>query len=160
MAMRGEFEQSMLDWAWTDEELPDPQEVYESVTKNWSAEATKEVFPTSAQPANDAASIARGGELFLSESGASCLSCHGSDGKGGGPAAEGMVDGWGYPIAPRDLTTGVYRSGGSSKALWMAIGNGIGGSGMPAYAGAITGEDIWHLVHFIQSLSQGDANAR
>lgn len=152
LAIRGEFEQAMLDWAWADEELPDPAEVFETVTRQWTDEATAEVFPTVPEPEFTEDTVAKGRELFLAQSGASCISCHGAGGEGDGPAADAMIDGWGYPIRPRNLTTGVYRSGGSSKGLWMAIANGIGGSGMPAYAGALSGEDIWHLVHFIQSL--------
>ena len=160
LAVKGEFEQAMLNWAWSDEELPDPDEVYEIVAERWSEKETAEAFPTVAEPENDEASIERGRELFVSESGASCLSCHGAGGLGDGPASGAMVDQWGYPIVPRDLTTGIYRSGGSGRGLWQAIAHGIGGSGMPGYLDALGGEDIWHIVHFIQSLATDTQGGR
>jgi len=154
LAVQGEFEQTMLAYAESDEELPDPDQVAAAVISHWSP--LVEQYPASEEPPADAASVARGKELFLSQS-ASCSACHGATGKGDGPTADAYRDVWGYPIRPRDLTTGKLRAGTAGKELWVLIAHGIKGTPMPGQIGALSSEDIWHLVHFVQSVAGGAA---
>lgn len=151
LSIKGEFERMMLDLAWEDEELPDPDEVQEIVESRWSD--LKAQFPSIPEPPVTPEGIERGRVLFSEASGASCYTCHGTGGQGDGPSADAYKDGWGYPVRPRDLTTGVYRAGGLPKDLYLTIANGIGGSPMPSYSDALTGEQIWDLVHFVMSLA-------
>ena len=153
LSIKGEFEQLVLDAAWQDEELPDAADLHDIVAERWGAQETKEVYPDVPETPYDAASIERGREYFLSSTGASCVACHGEGGKGDGPTADAFADAWGYPIRPRDLTTGVFRSGGSPKQLYLVIANGIQGTPMPGALGVNTAEEIWDMVHFVQSLS-------
>ncbi|MFT4538396.1 MAG: cytochrome c oxidase cbb3-type subunit I/II [Planctomycetota bacterium] len=153
LSLRGEFEQLMLDLARDDSELPDADEVAGIVSSRWSAENCVPQFPSVSEPPLNMASVDKGRELFNAATGGSCYSCHGKGGLGDGPSAGAYKDAWGYPIAPRDLTEGVFRAGETSKDLYMVIASGIGGSPMPSYSDSIAGEDIWHLVHFVQYLA-------
>ena len=91
------------------------------------------------------------------EMGAACVSCHGPEGRGDGPNADAYEDDWGYPIRPRDLTAGVFRAGSEGADLYRTIAVGITGTPMSSFAGALEPEEIWDLVHFVQSLPE---NAR
>lgn len=89
----------------------------------------------------DAASIARGNELFQ----ANCASCHGKDGRGDGPAA-GALD-----PRPANLNT-MARHHPDGDFAWK-IANGRGA--MPAWKGVLNDKQIWDLVNFVKSLDQG-----
>ncbi len=154
ITIRGLFEQTMLDWAWEEEELPDPEEVAEVVLGRWSADNVKPVYPPIAEIARTPETVARGMELFQSTSGANCAACHGQYGAGDGPTAGDYDDDWGYPLRPRNLAKGVFRAGAEPADLYRSIATGINGTPMPSYSGSIAPEDIWSLVHFIQSLSE------
>lgn len=157
IAMRGEFEQLMLDLAWDEDELPDADEAFEIVASRWDSTRLRPLFPTVAESPADADSVARGKVLFQEPTRATCFTCHGASGRGDGPSAGAYVDGWGYPIRPRDLTKGVFRAGAEGKDLWLTIAGGIGGTPMPGYESALTGEEIWDLVHYVQFLAAGQA---
>lgn len=152
VAIRGWFEQLMLEEAQSVEGLPEAQELAEIVVERWSEHYVKSTYPPIMEIEKTPESIARGQAIFSDPTGANCVSCHGLDGKGGGPAAGEFKDAWGYPIAPRDLTTGVFRAGSAPSDLYRSISSGVGGTPMPSYEGAIPAEDIWSLVHYIQSL--------
>lgn len=131
-----------------------------------------------------AASVARGKELFLSES-VGCAKCHGVGGQGDGQTTD--FDDWTKDwttnvgldpknneallpllargallpqnIRPRNFSEGVFRGGSSSEDLYRRIANGIAGTPMPAATvveGKFELQDIWHLINFIRSLDQTD----
>ena len=154
ITLRGLFEQTMLDWAWEEEELPDPAEVADVVLGRWSAKKVRSVYPPVPEIDATPETIARGKELFQSTSGANCAACHGQLGRGDGPTSGDYNDDWGYPLRPRDLAKGVFRAGQEPADLYRSIATGINGTPMPSYAGSIEPEDIWSMVHFIQSLSE------
>ena len=52
------------------------------------------------------------------------------------------------------LTSGVFRAGSESADLYRSISTGVNGTPMPAYASTFEPEDIWAMVHFIQSLGE------
>lgn len=159
-AMRGEFEQLALDIAWDEEELPDFEEAAEIVFERWSPHKVKAVYPAISETDNDADSIERGRAMFVDAQGANCASCHGATGAGDGPAADGKMDDWGYPLKPRDLRPGTYRAGQEPADLYRSISTGINGTPMPSYLGAFEPEQIWDLVHFVQSLAGTKGGAR
>ncbi len=150
LAVRGEFEELMLALAVEEEELPDAREIAEIVYARWSDGRARVVVPSVSETKNDTESIERGRNLFLDTARANCVACHGPEGRGDGPSAGAYVDDWGYPIRPRDFTAGVFRSGGSPAELWVSIAAGIKGTPMGAFAGTLTAEEIWDLVHFVQ----------
>lgn len=125
------------------------------------------------------ASVARGRELFLSKA-ARCYTCHGRAGRGDGEQSE-LYDDWNrrklgatpedtrrlasrfrLPIQrlrARDLSQGVFHGGGRPRDIYWRICVGIKGTPMPASGpapgvpGVLSAEDIWHVVHFVESLS-------
>jgi len=98
------------------------------------------------EPPYDAKAKARAHELFRD----ACASCHGPGGKGDG--VQEQVDEEGYPTRPRDLTAGVFKGSPDPAELYRHIVAGIPGSPMPMSDWAY-GNDAWHLVHFVLSLS-------
>jgi mono/diheme cytochrome c family protein len=136
---------------------------------NW-VNAEKEssiVLPKVPRTPTDAASLARGRELYLSDR-AKCATCHGPTGRGDGPETEtlkqiagsseyypepGLFDSWGHKVAPRDLTRGIYRGGRRPIDLYRRVYSGIKGTPMPAFGGTVLkDEEIWDLVNYVMNL--------
>ncbi len=99
-----------------------------------------------AETPKTADSIARGREIFAQ----ACASCHGPQGRGDGQQV--MMDNSGFPIKPRDLTAGVFKGSSESKDLYYRIIAGLPGSPMPSYAGVYPDDQVWDLIHYVQSL--------
>ena len=144
----------MLDDAYENEELPDAKEIADIVIKRWHPAHLRSIFPGVNETPFDAASVERGRVYFNDTAKGSCFSCHGAGGKGDGPTAGDYEDDWGYPIRPRDLTAGTFRAGSEGVDLYRTIAAGIKGTPMGSFEGALKPEEIWDLVHFIQSLSR------
>ena len=105
------------------------------------------------EPAYDAKAQARALELFAD----GCASCHGKTGQGDGGAEQ--KDEAGFPIRPRDLTAGVFKGSPQGESLYRRIIAGAPGTPMPQSEWAY-GDDAWHLVHFVRSLSSDDQRGR
>ena len=154
------------------------QEEYAFVHEKWAeAEDEGKVIAYDGEvPQSTPETVARGRQLFLGGegTGANCASCHGEDGRGGGPSAfeadpetgemVRVKDDWGHGISPRDLTRGLYRFGRRPIDLYRRIYAGINGTPMPEHIGMqITEEDgsqrpldeddVWDLVHFVRSIA-------
>ena len=101
-------------------------------------------LPAAAQHADDtvknpftsASDVEAGGRLYRSH----CAVCHGIEGEGGR----------GVP-----LTTGMFRHGSTDRDLYTTISVGIPGTEMPGIF--FNGRQLWQLVGFVRSLSQGRA---
>ena len=104
------------------------------------------VVTVPAEPQYDAAAQARAGELYTK----GCAPCHGATARGDG--AQKQVDSKGYPTRPRDLTLGVFKGSPDAQSVYRRIVAGLPGSPMPQ-SGYLQGNDAWHLVHFVRSLS-------
>jgi mono/diheme cytochrome c family protein len=104
-------------------------------------------------PPYDAAAKARALELYKD----ACASCHGATARGDG--TEKQVDEEGYPTRPRDLTAGVFKGSPDPLALYRHIIAGIPGSPMPMSDWA-WGNDAWHLVNYVRSLSSDTQRER
>ena len=104
---------------------------------HWSAppEAVKRANPIP----RDQTSIERGKNMFKTY----CIACHGSEGRGDGPAAAGL-----NPKPPNLVKMASHHADGD--IAWK-IENGRGA--MPAWKGRLKEKDIWHLTNFIQTLS-------
>jgi mono/diheme cytochrome c family protein len=68
--------------------------------------------------------------------------CHGADGKGGVPAAEGQN-------APRNFCDAAFQASRSDEDLSRAIRNGKGN--MPAFGNLFADADLLGLVHKVRS---------
>lgn len=104
-------------------------------------------------PPFDAAAKARALELYKD----ACASCHGATARGDG--TEKQVDEEGYPTRPRDLTAGIFKGSPDPISLYRHIIAGIPGSPMPMSDWA-WGDDAWHLVHYVRSLSSDTQRER
>ena len=142
------------------------------------------VSPPSRPPIDEpgalAASIAEGRELYLGKR-AQCTRCHGIHGDGKGEETE-LYDDWNkrkkgetpeqteklalrfkLPIEqlrPRDFRLGQFHGGSRPDDLYRRVYIGIKGTPMPASGpspgapGSLAAEEIWHVVHYVRSLSQ------
>ena len=81
-----------------------------------------------------------------------CGGCHGTSGKGDGPAATGLNP------KPQDHTNGKYMNSQTDKTLFDIIKGGGAGLKksplMPAWGNTLKDEDIWNLIAYIRSLAQ------
>lgn len=55
-------------------------------------------------------------------------------------------------IQPRNLRQAIYRGGRRPLDLYYRIHAGINGAPMPAAAGTLTPDEIWHIVNYVRSL--------
>lgn len=151
LSMRGQLEVRLASDYRENDEITEEgvNEAAASIFAGWKEAGSKVVSPTAPKPAMDAASIARGKELFLGQA-ASCASCHGVDGKG---IDDGKRDDWNFPAVPADLTKGRYRGGARPIDIYRRIHSGINGSPMSAFGAQLSSEQIWDLVHYVYSLA-------
>ncbi len=75
-----------------------------------------------------------GGRMYRSH----CAVCHGIEGEGGRGAM---------------LTTGMFRHGGTDRDLYETISEGIPGTEMPGIF--FNGKQLWQIVAYVRSLSEG-----
>lgn len=104
-----------------------------------------------AETPNDAESVARGKELYTQFG---CFACHGTEGRGDGPAASAMQDAWGNKIQPADFTRGYYKGGVGAKVVYRTLVTGLSGTPMPSFGAALQPEQIWDLAHYVESLKE------
>jgi len=98
---------------------------------------------------DDPAAVARGEPLFQSY----CMVCHGTDGKGSGPAAAGL------PHAPADLTHHFHRAPGDGDAylFWRVSEGGLVEpfrsmqSTMPAFKSVMTEDQRWDVLAYVHA---------
>jgi DMSO reductase family type II enzyme heme b subunit len=96
----------------------------------------------------------RGRTIYLQ----ACASCHGVDGH---PVAEAIkVDNEGYPVAPRSFVNGIFKGGSEGHQLWARTVKGMKGTPMPAHEGNYSDDDMWDLIHYVQSLARSGAQER
>jgi caa(3)-type oxidase subunit IV len=86
--------------------------------------------------------VAKGKELFAQQ----CVSCHGVDGKGDGPAATALNP---HPRNFHD-TTG-WKNGRKPTMVFKTLNEGLPPSAMASYS-TLPSDDRWALVHYVLSL--------
>jgi putative copper resistance protein D len=92
----------------------------------------------------EAASIARGGELYAKH----CAVCHGPSGRGDGPAGRSL------PRAPADLTAQHAADHTAGDLFWW-LTHGIPRSGMPAFQHVMGETERWDVINFVRVLAAG-----
>ena len=99
------------------------------------------------------------GKSVYSEAG--CNMCHGNNGKGDGPSSNQLKDTKGFPIIPKDFTSGVYLGGETKRDLYLRFVGGMDGTPMPSFGnlaellGKPKAEEsklAWALVHYVKNL--------
>ncbi len=107
-----------------------------------------------AEPAFDEVRWFRGRRIYLE----SCASCHGVDGQ---PVAEEIKqDEEGYPVPPRSFVNGIFKGGSEGHQLYARIAKGMRGTPMPASEGNYSPDEMWDLIHYVQSLAREGAQER
>ncbi len=97
------------------------------------------------------------GKEYYKEAG--CFDCHGTTGRGDGPAAGTLKDEWGYPIVPYDFTIPGRMKGGSKiQDIYRTLTTGIGGTPMPSYADSLGEQERWGLGYYVLSLASKPAS--
>ena len=88
--------------------------------------------------------IKAGAALYQSN----CATCHGSNGAGNGPAGASLSP------PPTNLRWLVQRPVASDSYLMWAISDGGAqlGTGMPAFAGALSDKDRWRIIRYLRTL--------
>jgi mono/diheme cytochrome c family protein len=98
--------------------------------------------PMTATPA----ALAHGKELFATN----CVMCHGTVGKGDGPAAVALTP------KPRDFSKAAGWTVGYTMAdIYQTLTDGVKGTPMPAFD-ALTPADRFAVAHYVQSLGAFD----
>lgn len=95
----------------------------------------KNPLPVSAE------TLAQGQRLFQ----AHCVTCHGAEGHGDGPAAAGLNP------RPADLTA-VHVDDHTDGTLFWWLTRGMAGTAMPAWEEQLAETERWTLIHYIRSL--------
>ncbi len=108
-------------------------------------------YPTSfyTSPTHFAAtSIMEGASLFPQ----TCAMCHGTEGRGNGPAAAGL------PVPPADLTAAHLWMHSDGELFWW-LTHGIeapeGGLAMPGFGTVLSADQRWALIDFIHARNAG-----
>ncbi len=96
---------------------------------------------------SDEASIQRGGEIFTTL----CISCHGEDGMGGGPA--------GVDLNPTPAPIArTMQMMGDSYLLWRISEGGVPfGTQMPVWKDTLNQQQIWDVINYVRALGSGAA---
>ncbi|MCH7700965.1 MAG: c-type cytochrome [Planctomycetes bacterium] len=96
----------------------------------------------------------RGRRLYLEN----CASCHGVDGE---PVADAVkFDAEGYPVPPRSFVSGIFKGSSEGHQLYARILKGMKGTPMPASEGVYSGDEMWDIIHYVQSLAREGAQER
>lgn len=115
---------------------------------------TPEVMEVPDAPPYDEGRLERGREVYAANQ---CADCHGENGRANGFSAPDLVDDWGYPIRPADLTKRwTFRASPTREDVYRTFTTGLNGTPMPSYAQTIEEEDRWALVDFVWSLSRDE----
>jgi mono/diheme cytochrome c family protein len=122
----------------------------QSFSDRWTSEQPAPPLVIPPEPANTPASVQRGRDVYEAQS---CAKCHGDQGMGDGESSKTLVDDWGNPIVPFDLTKGHMKGGSSSEDLYRVFMTGLNGTPMPSFSDTIKPDEAWDLVHYIQSLN-------
>jgi plastocyanin len=119
----------------------------QTFSPRWRNEQPGQPIVVPAEPAPTTESVASGRKLFAN----ACSSCHG-DGSGNGPLAKSLVDAWGNPDQPADLTRRHIKTGVDGGDIYLRIMTGLNGTPMPGFAGSLSPDQAWDIVHYVENL--------
>ncbi len=147
---RGLNHTNMPHWnALTGREQRDLVQYVKTLTPRFAKEPQGKPIAVAPQPAFTPQLVAKGQEVWKK---VQCAGCHGDGGKGDGSSAPTLRDDWGFPVTPRDFTSGPLKVGDEPADLYRAFMTGLNGSPMPSFAESITPDEAWALVAYVRSL--------
>lgn len=122
--------------------------------KEYAAEMTDpgEPIPIPPEPPVTPAGLGDGRKVYLT----ACANCHGENGEGRRDPTWRTAEG--FPTWSRNLREGVFKGGREGKQLYLRFATGLPGTPMPSQP--LAAEQIWHLVQYVQSLSDSAAQER
>lgn len=137
--------------------------------KEWQFRSAEPAIPFHENPidlldrAKIEAGIARGREVYHKK--ATCWSCHpayvskadleamtGGTSRSDLDKAIAKPDSWEEIILPPDFQRGTLKSVKDLKTLYTVITAGVGGTAMPTWKGPLTGDELWSLSLYVDSL--------
>ena len=140
----------------TPEELQAVSDYIKGFSRRFERE-TPEPVPVVAAPGGSEERIGRGAQLF-SGAEAECAKCHGLAGRGDGPSAGELMDDFGQPIVPADLSAPWnFRGGPSVNDIYLRLKTGLTGSPMPSYAEVLSDDELWDLAYYVDRLGEDQA---
>ena len=111
-------------------------------------EAPPQTISIPPRPSATATRLDRGRALYGTQG---CVGCHGVDGRKGG----WLQDAKNYPTIVRDLSAPwTFHGGSDPDQIWLRLTTGLAGSSMPSYAYALTADERWDVVGYVQSLAR------
>jgi mono/diheme cytochrome c family protein len=87
--------------------------------------------------------VAHGRNLYQQN----CAMCHGSEGRGDGPAGQGLNP------PTRNLVTGPWKLGGGYMGIYRVLAEGIPGGSMASYSW-MSKLDRWAITQFVESITE------
>jgi mono/diheme cytochrome c family protein len=148
---RGLVNSNMPSWsALTNQQRADLVAFIKTFSPRWKNEKPGDPIQVSAEPALNLESIQHGKELFTK---LECWKCHGTEGRGDGPAAAGLTDSNNQPIRPYDFESGSrFKCGTTNDDLFKIFMTGLDGTPMPSFADVLKANEAWDLVHYLRTL--------
>lgn len=119
----------------------------------WEKDDVAPAIEVPPEPAVTTAGLAAGKASFE----ARCALCHGRQGHGDGPISRALKDTWGHAAHPADFTLpagtpGGVKLGHDGAHLFKTIMTGVGGTPMPVFGAQLKADEVWGIVHYVQSL--------
>ncbi len=141
---------NMPHWdAATEMERRDLVQYLKTLSPRFASEPQGKSIVIPPRPAFTPALVTKGKEVYAKMG---CANCHGDGGKGDGSSASTLRDDWGFPVAPRDFTSGPLKVGDAPEDLYKTFITGLNGTPMPSFSDSITPEESWALVAYVRSL--------
>jgi mono/diheme cytochrome c family protein len=148
---RGLVNSNMPSWsALTDQQRADLVAFIKIFSPRWKTEKSGDPIQVPAEPALTLDSIQHGKELFTK---LECWKCHGTEGRGDGPAAASLTDNSNQSIRPYDFESGSrFKCGTTNNDLYKIFMTGLDGTPMPSFADQLKPNEAWDLAHYLRTL--------
>jgi mono/diheme cytochrome c family protein len=148
---RGLVNSNMPSWsALTDQQRADLVAFIKTFSPRWKSEKPGDPIQVPAEPAVHLEGIQHGKEIFTK---LECWKCHGTEGRGDGPAAAALTDSNNQPIRPYDFESGSrFKCGTTNNDLFKIFMTGLDGTPMPSFADVLKPNEAWDLVHYLRTL--------
>ncbi len=148
---RGLVNSNMPSWsALTGQQRADLVVFIKTFSPRWKSEKPGDPILVTAEPTINLEGIQHGKELFTK---LECWKCHGTEGRGDGPAAATLTDSNNQPIRPYDFESGSrFKCGTTNNDLFKIFMTGLDGTPMPSFADVLKPNEAWDLVHYLRTL--------